>query len=38
MGASLHGTATGGALEFEFVPGQPVRITSRREQVRRFWM
>ncbi len=37
-GAKVYGTATGGALEFEFVPGQPVRVTRRRDQVRRFWM
>jgi competence protein ComEC len=38
MGAKVHNTATGGALEFEFVPGQPVRVTSWRQQRRRFWM
>ncbi len=38
IGATVHDTATGGALEFEFVPGQPVRLTSRRQQLRRFWM
>jgi competence protein ComEC len=37
-GATVHDTATGGALEYEFVPGQPVRLTSRRQQLRRFWM
>jgi competence protein ComEC len=38
MGAAVHNTATGGALAFEFVPGQPVRVTSWRQQLRRFWM
>ncbi|MCB1700053.1 MAG: DNA internalization-related competence protein ComEC/Rec2 [Halioglobus sp.] len=38
MGALVLGTATGGALEFEFVPGQPPRFTSHRQRVRRFWM
>jgi competence protein ComEC len=38
MGVTIYSTATGGALEFELVPGQPVRVTRRRDQVRRFWM
>ena len=38
IGAIVHDTATGGALEYEFVPGQPVRMTSRRHELRRFWM
>jgi len=38
MGAAVHNTASGGALAFEFVPGQPVRVTSWRQQLRRFWM
>ena len=38
MGAAVDDTATGGALEYEFIPGRPVRVTRQREQVRRFWM
>lgn len=38
IGATLHGTAGEGALEFEFAPGQPVRFSSHRQRVRRFWM
>ena len=26
-GATVYGTAGGGALEFEFAPGEPVRVT-----------
>ncbi len=38
MGATVYGTATGGALEFELTPGEPVQVRSQREQLRRFWM
>ena len=37
-GAQVYDTASGGALEFEFVPGQPVKVGRRREQHKRFWM
>jgi competence protein ComEC len=37
-GAVLYGTASDGALEFEFAPDQPVRVRSWRREVRRFWM
>lgn len=37
-GASVYGTAEGGALEFTFSPGAPVEVRQRRQQVRRFWM
>ena len=37
-GTSVHDTATGGALEFEFAPGQPVKVLRRRQQHQRFWM
>jgi competence protein ComEC len=37
-GARIYGTARGGALEFEFAPGQPVQVRRRRQEHRRFWM
>jgi competence protein ComEC len=37
-GASVYGTAEGGALEFTFSRGAPVEVRQRRQQVRRFWM
>lgn len=38
MGGTVYGTAGEGALEFEFAPGQPVRVSSYRRETRRFWM
>ena len=37
-GAAVHGTATGGALQYEFSPRQPVQVRRWREQYKRFWM
>lgn len=35
---SLFDTAEGGAIEFEFSQGQPVKVRVRRQLLRRFWM
>ena len=37
-GAQVYSTASGGALEFDFAPGQPVKVRLRRESYKRFWM
>jgi competence protein ComEC len=37
-GVRVYDTASGGALEFEFVPGEAVKVALRREQHKRFWM
>jgi competence protein ComEC len=37
-GAAVHGTATGGALQYEFSPRQPVQVRRWREYYKRFWM
>jgi len=37
-GAQVYDTAGGGALEFEFAQGQPVKVWRRRQEHKRFWM
>lgn len=37
-GSRVYDTADSGALEFEFLAGQPVQVRRYRDQVRRFWM
>ena len=36
-GALVYDTAAGGALEFEFAPGEPIRVRAWRQRQRRFW-
>jgi competence protein ComEC len=38
MGAVVYNTASAGALECEFAPGQPLRCSRYRREKRRFWM
>jgi competence protein ComEC len=37
-GSRIYDTADSGALEFEFLAGQPVQVRRHRDQLRRFWM
>jgi len=37
-GAAVYDTALSGALEFDLVAGEPVRLRRHRAEVRRFWM
>ena len=37
-GARVDDTVTGGALEYELVPGRPLQARRYRDQVKRFWM
>lgn len=37
-GATVFSTATGGALQYEFTPGESVKVSIWRQQYKRFWM
>lgn len=37
-GALFYDTASGGALQFELRPGEPVAVSRYRDRMRRFWM
>jgi competence protein ComEC len=34
----VYSTAALGALRFDFVPGQPLKVEAYRARVRRYWM